>query len=44
MALSIEEILGFVPLTKAIETVKSDLQHCVDSDVTARVFGTMVLP
>ncbi len=27
-----------------IETFKSDLQHCVDSDVTARVFGTMVLP
>ena len=27
-----------------METLKSDLQHCVDSDVTARVFGTMVLP
>jgi radical SAM superfamily enzyme YgiQ (UPF0313 family) len=27
-----------------LETLKTDLQHCVDSDVTARVFGTMVLP
>jgi radical SAM superfamily enzyme YgiQ (UPF0313 family) len=27
-----------------IETLKKDLQHCVDSDVTARVFGTIVLP
>jgi radical SAM superfamily enzyme YgiQ (UPF0313 family) len=27
-----------------IETLKNDLQHCVDSDVTARVFGTIVLP
>lgn len=27
-----------------METLKNDLQHCVDSDVTARVFGTMVLP
>lgn len=27
-----------------LETLRTDLQHCIESDVTPRVFGTIVLP